>query len=44
MVNVWQIFTVDKRQLGAYFGTLSPARVQQILAEILLVVTPGKVV
>ena len=44
VVNVSQIFTVDKTQLGDYIGTLSPRRVRQILAGILLVLTPRKVV
>ena len=44
VVNVSQIFTVDKTQLGEYIGTLSPRRVRQILAGVLLVVTPRKVV
>ena len=44
VVNVSQIFTVDKTQLGDHIGTLSPRRVRQILAGILLVLTPRKVV
>ncbi len=40
VVNVSQIFTVDKSQLGDYIGTLSSRRVRQILAGILLVLTP----
>jgi len=40
VVNVSQIFTVDKNQLGDYIGTLSPRRVRQILAGIWLVLTP----
>ncbi len=40
VVNVSQIFTVDKTQLGDYIGTLSPRRVRQILAGVLLVLTP----
>ncbi len=40
VVNVSQIFTVDKTQLGDYIGALSPRRVRQILAGILLVLTP----
>ncbi len=40
VVNVSQIFTVDKTQLGDHIGTLSPRRVRQILAGILLVLTP----
>jgi len=40
VVNMSQIFTVDKTQLGDHIGTLSPRRVRQILAGILLVLTP----
>ncbi len=43
VVNVSQIFTVDKRQLGEYIGTLSPRRMQQILAGIRLVLEPREV-
>lgn len=38
VVNVSQIFTVDKRQLGEKIGTLSPERVRQILDGVKLVV------
>ena len=31
VVNVSQLLTVDKRQLGEYIGTLSPKRLYQIL-------------
>jgi len=43
VVNVSQIFTVDKRQLGARIGALSPKRVEQILAGIQLVLQPRDV-
>ncbi len=43
VVNVSQIFTVDKRQLGEYIGTLSSRRVQQILEGIRLVLEPREV-
>jgi mRNA interferase MazF len=40
VVNVSQIFTVDKSQVGDYIGTLSPRRVRQILDGIKLVMEP----
>ncbi len=40
VVNVSQIFTVDKSQLDEYIGTLSPKRVREILNGIKLVVEP----
>ncbi len=40
VVNVSQIFTVDKSQLGEYIGTLSPKRVREILNGIQLVLEP----
>jgi len=40
VVNVSQIFTVDKSQVGEYIGTLSPRRVRQILDGIKLVMEP----
>jgi mRNA interferase MazF len=40
VVNVSQVFTVDKTQLTEYIGTLSPQRVRQILNGIGLVVEP----
>jgi mRNA interferase MazF len=43
VVNVSQIFTVDKRQLDEYIGMLSPSRVRQILAGIRLVTEPRDV-
>lgn len=43
VVNVSQIFTVDKRQLGEKIGTLSPQRVQQILDGVRLVIEQREV-
>jgi len=40
VVNVSQVFTVDKSQLSNYIGTLSPKRVRQILEGIKLVIEP----
>jgi mRNA interferase MazF len=40
IVNVSQIFTVDKSQLSEYIGTLSPKRVREILSGIKLVLEP----
>lgn len=40
VVNVSQIFTVDKSQLDEYIGTLSPKRVREILKGIQLVLEP----
>jgi mRNA interferase MazF len=40
VVNVSQIFTVDRSQLGDIIGTLSPRRVRQILDGIQLVIEP----
>lgn len=40
VVNVSQLFTVDKRELEEKIGTLSPRRVQQIMAGIRLVLEP----
>jgi mRNA interferase MazF len=37
VVNVSQIFTIDKSQLDEYIGTLSPKRVREILDGIKLV-------
>ncbi len=42
VVNVSQIFTVDKRQLGERIGTLSPRRVRQILDGVNLLLQPGE--
>jgi mRNA interferase MazF len=40
VVNVSQIFTVDKSQLGEYIGTLSPKRMREILDGIKLILEP----
>lgn len=40
VVDVSQIFTVDKRQLGAKIGTLGAPRVREILDGIRLVLEP----
>lgn len=40
VVNVSQILTVDKSQLGEYVGTLSPNRVNHILDGISLFLEP----
>ncbi len=40
VVNVSQVFTVDKSQLVEQIGTLSPRRVRQILDGIKLVIEP----
>ncbi len=40
VVNVSQIFTVDKVDLVRKIGTLSAKRVEEILAGILLVIAP----
>lgn len=40
VVNVSQIFTIDKTQLDDYIGTLSPRRVREILDGIKLVIEP----
>jgi mRNA interferase MazF len=40
VVNVSQIFTVDKSQVGECIGTLAPRRVRQILDGIKLVMEP----
>jgi mRNA interferase MazF len=40
VVNVSQIFTVDKEQLGEHIGSLSQRRVQQILDGVNLLLDP----
>jgi mRNA interferase MazF len=40
VVNVSQVFTVDKEQLDEYVGTLSPKRITEILNGIKLVLDP----
>lgn len=43
VVNVTQVFTVDKAQLGEKIGTLSSRRVRQILDGIRLLTEPREV-
>ena len=43
VVNVSQLFTVDKQDLDEKIGSLSPKRVRQILAGINLVLEPRDV-
>ncbi len=43
VVNVSQIFTLDKRDLSDYIGALSPRRVRQILDGVRLVLEPRDV-
>ena len=43
VINVSQIFTVDKRQLDEYIGTVSRERMKEILAGIRLVIEPRDV-
>lgn len=40
VVNVTQIITVDRAQLGEYIGSLSPQRVRQILDGVRQVLEP----
>lgn len=40
VVNISQVFTVDKRQLGEKIGTLSARRVRQILDGLQLLLEP----
>lgn len=40
VVNVSQVFTVDKKQLDEYIGTLSPKRIREIISGISLVLEP----
>jgi mRNA interferase MazF len=40
VINVSQIFTIDKTQLGEYIGTLSSKRVYQILDGVQLFLEP----
>jgi len=41
VVNISQIFTVDRSQLDEKFGTLSPQRVRQILDGLYLLLEPS---
>lgn len=43
VVNVSQLFTVDKKHLEEYIGTLSSKRVREILDGIALVIEPREV-
>lgn len=43
VVNVSQVFTVDKAQLSEKIGTLSPRRIRQILDGIRLLTEPREV-
>ena len=43
VVNVSQLLTVDKSQLGEYIGTLSTKRVRQVLDGIKLLLEPREV-
>ncbi|MEM6433101.1 MAG: type II toxin-antitoxin system PemK/MazF family toxin [Cyanobacteria bacterium P01_D01_bin.115] len=40
VVNISQIFTVDRSQLGDKIGTLSPRRIRQILDGLYLLLEP----
>jgi mRNA interferase MazF len=43
VVNISQIFTVDKQDLQEYCGSLTPRRVEQILSGIFLLLEPAEV-
>lgn len=43
VVNVSQIFTVDKQSLGEYCGSLLPGKISQILTGINLLLQPAEV-
>ncbi|GAB4580300.1 MAG: type II toxin-antitoxin system PemK/MazF family toxin [Anaerolineales bacterium] len=43
VVNISQVFTVDKTQLGEYIGTLSKKRIRQILDGVKLLTEPRDV-
>lgn len=40
VVNISQVFTVDRSQLGERIGTLSPQRIRQILDGLYLLLEP----
>ena len=40
VVNVTQVFTINKSDLGDWLGRLSAARVRQVIAGVRLVLTP----
>ncbi len=43
VVNISQIFTVNKTQLGEYIGTISRARIWEILKGIRLITEPREI-
>ena len=43
VVNVSQVFTLDKSELSEYIGTVSPRRLREILNGISLVLEPREV-
>ncbi len=43
VINISQLFTVNKSQLGEYIGLLSPGRVLQIVDGIKLLIQPAEV-
>ncbi len=43
VVNVSQVFTVNKTDLSAYIGSVSPRRVREVLNGIKLVLKPREV-
>lgn len=43
VVNISQIFTIPKEQLGEKIGTVSPGIVEQIIEGVKLVLTPNEV-
>jgi len=40
VVNISQIYTIDKKDLSEKIGTLNPERVQEILDDIDLILKP----
>ena len=43
VINISQIFTVDKSDLDEYIGTLLPDRIRQIVDGFLLLIVPAEV-
>ena len=43
VINISQIFTVDKSYLVEYIGTLSPGRIHQIVDGLFLLIVPAEV-
>ncbi len=43
VINISQIFTVDKSYLGGLIGTLSPGRIRQIVDGLFLLIVPAEV-